>query len=162
GRIEQPGLFGRVRERAVTPVVKQRTALTFVRFRRAVRLALAVERAEQILLDRPVDIVGDEQIELAVVVVVEPQRAGREPRAGNAGTGGDIDELAAADVAEQVTGAECRQVNVDLAVVVEIGSGAADAVDLDVEAGSTRHVGKGAVVAITVQRWIRLRPRVSG
>ena len=38
----------------------------------------AVERAPEVRLRRPLDVVGDEQVELAVAVVVEPGGAGAE------------------------------------------------------------------------------------
>ena len=79
GRVVETRLLRHVLERAVAGVAIERRALTLVRLGRAVRLRLAVERAEQVLLDRPVDVVGDEQVEPAVAVVVEPRGAGREP-----------------------------------------------------------------------------------
>ena len=50
----------------------------FVRFGRAIRLVGAVERAIEVALLRPLHIVGDDQIEFAVAIVVNPGGAGRE------------------------------------------------------------------------------------
>ena len=66
-----------VLERSIAFVVIEGRGLPFVRFRRAVRLRLAVERAEEILLDRPLDVVGDEQIQLAVTIGVQTSTGGQ-------------------------------------------------------------------------------------
>src|SRR4029077_3646738 len=50
-RVVEPGAPGDSLERAVAAVVIERRALPLVRLGGAVRLALAVERAEQVLLD---------------------------------------------------------------------------------------------------------------
>ena len=60
-RIEDAGLLRRVLELPVAEVPEERRALPLVGLRRAVRLRLAVERAVEILLDRPVDVVRDER-----------------------------------------------------------------------------------------------------
>src|SRR5205823_14491080 len=65
GRILQPGAARDVFEGAVAAVAIQDGALPVVGFRRAVRLRLPVERAEEVLLDRPFDVARDEQIQLS-------------------------------------------------------------------------------------------------
>ena len=163
-RVEDAGLARDVLERAVAAVVKERRALALVRLRRAVRLVLAVERAVQVGLDGPLDVVRDEQIELAVVVVVEPQRARREPAVADAGLLRDVRERAAASVPKQPIAAERGDVDDRLAVVVEVGRRRADAVQLDVEPGPARDVGERRRCPVAVQRRQRRRasPRTAG
>ena len=77
-RIVKAGSLGHILESSVAKVVKEPRAFSFVDLGRAIGLVLAVERAELIGLLRPIDIMRDEEIELAVIVVVEPHGAGRE------------------------------------------------------------------------------------
>ena len=91
-----------VLEGAVAAIVKQPAGVAAVGFGRAVRLLLAVEAAEDIVLGRPLDVVADEQIEQAVAVEVEPQRGRAEGRpSGQAARARHVDERALAGIAEQ-------------------------------------------------------------
>ena len=82
GGIVQAGLRGHVLERAVAEVAEQERRLALVALGRAVRLRLAVERAVDVLLELPLHVVGDDQVEPAVLVVVEPRRAASRSRRG--------------------------------------------------------------------------------
>ncbi len=145
---------GHVVERAVPRVVEQRRALAVVRLGRAVRLPRPVQRAEQVLVDRPLDVVRDEQIEEAVAVVVEPGGARREAGIGDARPIGDIHEPPAARVAKQVVASERRDVEVGAAVVVEVGARHAHPVHLDLKAGGARLVHERAVSPIAIERGV--------
>ena len=74
GGIVKTGERGDVFERAVAAIVIERRTLAFVSLRSAVRFVFVVERAVLVRLRRPLDIVADKQIELAVVIVIEPRR----------------------------------------------------------------------------------------
>ena len=124
-----------VLESSVALVVEQRRTLAFVALRRAIRLVLIVERAVLIGLNRPVDVVRDEKIEFAVVVVVEPDRAGGKSRIGDSSLRGHIGELAVAEIAEQMVRADGGDVEIDVAVVVVVGDSAAQSVHFNGEAG---------------------------
>ncbi len=78
GGIAQAGLVGNVLEAAPAEVMEQLTRSSFVGFGGALRLDVAIERAPQIAFLGPLNVVGDEQIEFAVAVVIEPGRAGAE------------------------------------------------------------------------------------
>ena len=108
GGIKQAGSLRYVFKDSVALVVIEAGALALVRLRRAVGFVLVVERAVLILLDGPFDVVRDEQIELAVVVVVEPHRARGKSGAGDARFGGDVGELAVAEIVEEVIRADRR------------------------------------------------------
>ena len=104
---------------------------------------------------------ADEEIEPAVAVVVEPERARREARVGDAGALRHVFEAAAAAVPEKMIAAERRDVDVDVAVVVEVRRGHAEAVHLDREPGGSRDVGEGAVVIVAIERRIRFSALVA-
>jgi hypothetical protein len=74
----ETGAGGDVFERTVAAVVVEARALAAVGVGRAVRLVATVERAEKVLLRRPVDVVADEQVEQAIAVIVEEGGAGGE------------------------------------------------------------------------------------
>ena len=85
GGIADAGLLGHILELAVAQIVIQLRRRALVGFRRAVRLGRAVERAPQIALGGPLHVVGDEQVQLAVAVVIEPGGAGAEVGVVDAG-----------------------------------------------------------------------------
>src|ERR1039458_9179440 len=86
--------------------MKQARAGTFVRLRCAVRLSGAIQRAPQIALGAPLHIVGDEQIHLAVTIIVQPGGAGAEIGILNSGRLGDVFKLAVALVVEEMVAIE--------------------------------------------------------
>ena len=91
-----------VLERAVAAIAKQPAGLAAIRLGRAVRLLLAVEAAEHVVLGRPLDVVADEQVEQPVAVEVEPDRRRAERlRPPSPLALRDIDERALAGVAKQ-------------------------------------------------------------
>src|SRR5260370_40896755 len=59
-------------ERSVAPVVPQAYRSSLVRFRSAVGLALSIQRAIQVRLRRPLDIISHYEIEMPVLVVIHP------------------------------------------------------------------------------------------
>ena len=72
--------------------------------------------------------VDEKQIEPAVAVVVEEDGPGRVPDVVQAGRRGNVAEASAAVVLEEdVSGAHGRDVEVRVAVVVDIGEGRRDA-----------------------------------
>ena len=103
---------------------------------------------EEILLDGPFHVVGDEEIELAVAVVVEPGRARRETGIGDAGLRRHIDERARPRVAKQAIGAERRDVEIGPAVVVVVAGGHAEPVELGRKTRGTGDVGERAVAVL--------------
>ena len=93
-RLADAGRVAHVGECSVVIVVVELGFLPFVVARIAVRaVARPALAAPQIILRRPLDIVGDHQVQPAIFVVVKPSCAGR-PSAfiGDAGFRGDIGE----------------------------------------------------------------------
>src|SRR6185436_20396485 len=93
-------LRGDVLERAVAVVAiehaRRRLVVVGVAVRAVAGLLLA---AVAVPLEAPQDVTRDEQVEAAVVVVVEEPRARAPTRAAHAGPGGDVGEGAVAVVA---------------------------------------------------------------
>ena len=151
-----PAFCGRVLELAVAEVVIELRRRPLVRLGSAVRLRAAVERAPDVVLGRPLHVVGDEDVEFAVAIVVEPRGARPEAGVGDAGRFRDVAELAAPFVVEEVIAFERGDVEVVAAVVVVVAGGDAQAVHLDVEPAARGDRGEGAVAVVPVERGERL------
>ena len=84
---------------------------------------------------RPLDVVADEQIELAIIIVVDPggARAPVHSRAAHSGRRGDLGELAVALVVKQVIAPHRGEEDVRQPVVVIIANGHPHAVETNVE-----------------------------
>ena len=127
--VEEAGLGGDVVEGAVAFVAIEPRRAAAIGLRRAVALRLAVDAAEDIALRRPLHVVADQQIEAAVLVVVEPhrRRAERAPPA-EPGLGRDVGEFATAEIAKEAAAADRGEEHVGGPVVVVIAGGDAHAV----------------------------------
>ena len=116
------------------------------------------ELLREVTFFRPFDVVADEQIQIAIVVVVEPAGTGAPLRIDTADIGvvSHIDELATV-VAEQPILADRRKEQVRVAVVVVVSASDTHAVEGDVESDLFRHVGESAlsVVAVHCLSWLR-------
>ncbi len=76
-------------------------------------------------LDRPIDVVGDEKVELAVIIVIKPHRAGGKSRIGRRRFRGNVGKLAVAEIAEKMVGTDGGDVDIDVAIVIIVTDGAA-------------------------------------
>src|SRR6266853_5864383 len=114
-----------VGKRAVMIVVVELGFLPFVIPWMAVRaITHAMFAAPNIIFRRPFDVVGDEQIQPAVFVVVKPSGAGGPTaQVGNGGFFGDVSKGAVAIVVVKDGAAVTRDVNVWEAVVVVVADG---------------------------------------
>src|ERR1043166_1528524 len=153
GRFPDPGLFGDVGESAVTVVVEQ-DVLAAVESRWSARHPDALVETVSRFRNRhglriEVDVVGDKEIELAVLVVIEEGTAGvpafqplRREACGlrDAGLLRDVRELAVAVVAIQDAIAPVRHKEVVITVVIVV----ADATTLT-PAGARKTRGEGYV-----------------
>ena len=105
---------------------------------------------------RPVEIISEEQIEFAVVVVIEPCR-GNSPefftRRGNASYARFRREISKSSVPvvviENVT-VESAYVEIDKPVVIVVGRCRTDAVALAAHSGMVGHIGECAVVIVMI------------
>ena len=133
-RLQDAGLLADIREGAVAVVVKQ-DVLAALQSRRTARHHDAFEQARAGLRQRrglriEIDVVGDEQVQMAVPVVIHERAAGVPaalPVAGigrDAGLSGDIGELAVAVVVPQRAIAPISDEQVVVAVVVIVADAA--------------------------------------
>ena len=114
-------------------------------------------------LDVEVDVVGDEEVEMAVAVVVEEGAAGVPTGGGleEAGFGGDVGEGAVAVVAVEDVLAVVGDEEVVPAVVVVVADAAALSPAAAGEAGFSGDVGEGAV-AVVLEEMAVLAPGLWG
>ena len=156
--VEQPGLCRSVFKLAIAEVVPQAHRRAFVRLRRAIRLVRSVERAIDVALRSPLHVVGDDQVELAVAVVIHPRRAGAElVRAPHARGLGDVGECPVAVVVEQVALPKRRDEDVVEAIVVVIADRRAHAEQRDGQSRLRGHIGERAVAIVVIElqrRWL--------
>ena len=108
-----------------------------------------------------VDVVGDEEIEMAVFVVVDPGAAGVPARFGagleEAGAFGDVGEGAVAIVVIENVLAVVGDEEIVVAVVVVVADAAGlSPAGADVEAGTFGDIGEGAVAIIFEEAAMRL------
>ncbi len=158
----RPRLLRGVLEGAVAEVAEQERRVALVALGRAVGLGLAVQGAVDVLLELPLHVIGHEQVETPVLVVVEPRRAGGESGSPDACLLRDVAEGALAGVVEQAIAAERRDEQVDGAVVVVVAGRGAHAVHLDGEPGGARDVGEPSATRVAVERGQAARRRPPG
>ena len=91
--------------------------------------------AGRILVRRPLHVIDDQEIEAAVVVVVEPAAADGEVAAGDARGLRDVLESPVAAIAIELIGAHAGDEQIDVAVVVEVACRCPDRVAGAGEAG---------------------------
>src|SRR5581483_655819 len=103
----------------------------------------------------------DEQVELAVIVVIDPGGAGAKARAGHAHFCRDISEFTVVEIVKKMSIADGRNVDVIIAVVVIVADRATQAIHLSSESGLSGHIGEGAVLVVVIKRGIRLAGFVS-
>ena len=151
------GFFGDVGEGAVAVVVVEDVLAALEAGRAAGDLDAFVGAAggfgERRGLDVEVDVVGDEEVEVAVAVVVEKGAAGVPAGGalGEAGFRGDVGEGAVAVVAVEDVLAVVGDEEVVPAVVVDIADAAALTPSGVGQAGREGDVGKGAVAVVLEQ-----------
>ena len=150
--VAETGFLRHVFKRAVAAVVPEPHGRAFVRFRRAIRFALAVERAIEIRLGRPLDVIANHEIQVAVFVIIHPGGAGAESFRGlQSRFLRHVGEGAVAIVVKQMILPVGSDEQVVIAVVIVIADGHAHAIELDVQTGFSRRVGERAVVIVVIE-----------
>src|SRR6267154_4911655 len=114
----------------------------------------AMFAAPDIIFRRPFDVVGDEQIQPAILVVVEPSGTGRpSAQVGDSGFFGDVGKGPIAIVVIKDGAAVTRDVNIWEAVVVVVADGNTLAVmSFSAESGFFGYVRKCAITIAMVKR----------
>ena len=111
------------------------------------------EALAQIGLAGPTHVVADEEVEFAVIVVIEEPATGAPLIAVSIQPGfrGDVAKLAAAQVLEEPVPTDPRDKHVDEPVVVVVAHGHTHGVHRDVESRSGGNVRKAALAVVTVE-----------
>ena len=150
-------------KRAVAAIVPKTDGSTFVGFRRAVRFVFAVEGAIEIALRRPLHIVADDEVQVAILVVVDPSGAGAEFfRSLHACFLRDIGEGAVAIVVKEAALAVRGDEKIVEAVIVVVPDGHSQPKHFNVEPSLVRHVGEGAVMIVVIELGRRVFLNVAG
>ena len=102
---------------------------------------------------RPPHVIADEQIQPAVVVVIQPRRAGAPiiGRAAHAGARRHFPELSLPVVVKEVIAAHRRDEHVVQAVVVVIADGHTHAVETRVQTGTGGDIAEAALAVVMIK-----------
>src|ERR1051326_3182283 len=111
---------------------------------------LSVKGAVLVFVDGPLHIMRDKQVQLAIIVIVEPHRAGGEAGVGHAGFRGYISKLAVAKIAEKMIAANGGDIDVVKAIIVVVANRTTQAIYLDGQAGCLGYICEGAILIIMV------------
>ncbi len=95
---------------------------------------------------------GDEKIQLAVVIIIKPHRACGKSLIADPRLSGNVGKPAIAQIMEKMIGPDGGDVNIYIAVVVIVADSAAQSVHFYREAGLPRHIGKRAVLIVVIER----------
>ena len=125
---------------------------SLVRLRSAVGFVRSVERAVQIALLGPLHVIRNDQVQLAVPVVVHPRRAGgkfiRVPTSRGLG---HIGERPVTIVVKEMALSERGDEEIVVSVVVVVADRRAEAKHRNRQSGLARHVREGAVVIVVIE-----------
>src|SRR5579859_7925281 len=99
----------------------------------------------------PLDVVADEQIQLAIVVYIYPGRAGAPAPVAYPRRIAHIHKTLAVIVMQQPVAADTGDIKVLIAVVVIVSHGHAHALHRDVQAHLLGHIREGAVFVVVVE-----------
>ena len=159
------GLAADIRERAVAIVAKQlnepgRQAARTAVHRHALPAAVGVLSRLRQFLERGVEVIGDEQIEVTVAIEVHPRAPGPVSHRvlAQAGLGGHVAERPVAVVAIQHVVAVVGDEQIVEPVVVVVADGDRRGPAGARQAGLVRHIRERAVAIVLVEAIGRLRP----
>src|ERR1700722_2314901 len=117
-------------------------------------IAGPVFAAPDVVFRRPLNVVGDDQIDPSVLVVIEPPCARRPSTlVGDTRLGRDIGEGAIAIIVVKDGAAISRHIKIGIAIIVEVADGNALAVvSLASNSSFLGNVGEGSIAVVVVER----------
>ena len=142
---------GDIEKCAVAAISEEFAGLACVGFRGAVRFIRTVEGTEQVVLNAPFDIVRHVEVEVPVLVVIEPRATRAETRVMDTGSLCNINEGAIAAVLEKSVGFKGADIDIGITVIVVIGDSYTHAVERCSEACGFGDIGEGAVLVVAVE-----------
>ena len=156
-----PGLGADVSEHALAVVAIEHAREPWVVERVAVDANAALRvAAERVLARRRVEVVGDEQIQIAVAIDVHERAARAPPVQPDARRARDVRERAVAGVSIQRVGTVVGDVEIGASVAIDVARARAHPVLAMDDAGGRRHVLEQSVALVVkepVPRRLRLR-----
>ena len=149
--ILNPRNAGDIEKGAVATVCKEFARLSSVRFGGAIGFVRAVQRAENIVLDAPLHIVGDVDIEVSIPVVVKPRAACAKAGIMNASGFCHIKENPIALVLKKPVFPQAADINIRVCVVIVICDGDSHAVERHCESNRFCHIGERAISVVAIE-----------
>src|SRR5262249_13196045 len=110
-----------------------------------------VQRAVNVRFYSPLDIMGNEQIEVAIFVVVQPSRASAIVSTAQACLLSHVCKLSITQISEQPVASQPTDKNIYPAVVVVVANSDSHTVHLDRQASFTGSIREGAVPVVAVE-----------
>src|SRR5215469_7286250 len=112
----------------------------------------AVERANNVFLWGPIDVIAYHQVQLAITVIVHPGGAGGKLiDSPQTGFFSNVSECAVSVVVEQMALADGRDENVVKAIVVVISNGYSQPIEANSQSGTRSHVCKRAIAIVVIE-----------
>jgi hypothetical protein len=151
------GLMRNVGKGAVAIIAVQGVVQRRILVGMAVATQSFFECAVRVLVDFPMAVVDDEEIEKAVIVVVEPTRTDRphlpamRMGAGNARFYGDVGKSSVPVVVKKLITGNVGNENVGATIVVVVTNGDTHSVACSGHAGFFSDIGKRAVVVVAIE-----------
>ena len=105
----------------------------------------------QFMLRRPVDVVNDEKVEIAVIVIVDKSTAGSPGGIPDSGCFSGVGKGSLAVILVEHVGSQVGHVQVDVAVIVIVAAGTAHAVAPVTHARCRGHIFEGSVAPVAVE-----------
>jgi hypothetical protein len=102
------------------------------------------------------DVIGDKEIEIAILVEIGKRAPSTPERRTHARCGGDIGERAVAAIVVQHVRPEARDVQIDPAIVVVVAGAGTHSVPALADTGATGHVLERSIAAVVKQAMLRL------
>src|SRR5207249_2329263 len=151
-RIVEIRFLSGILEFPIPEIVPEPRRRTFVRFRSAVGFSCPVERTEKIALDRPLHVIRNHQIELAVAIVINPGCAGGKfVRSPETRRFRDIGECTVPVVMKQMTLAQPTDEEVVEAIVVVISDRNSQSEHRNCQACFAGYIREGTVVVVVIK-----------
>src|SRR6266481_2076063 len=139
-------------EGAVATIAEKPAGFSAVSFGRAIGFIFSVQTAKDVVFGRPVHIIADEEIEMAVAIVIEPEGRCAEGRAAGKTAGlRYVAKRAFARVHKQAILPHTGDQDVRESIVIVISDGNAHAVEFDIESRGACNVRESAVAIIFVE-----------
>src|SRR5262249_22271087 len=151
------GLFRDIGERAVSVIMKERVARAAhpsgaALHRDTLVLARLVLAELRQVVEVVVHVIGDEEVQPAVIVIIYEGRSSRPSRVVYAGGPGNISERPITIISEEVVRSQTGDIEVIETIVIVIADGGAHSPAHVADTGLVRYIGKCPVAVVVIER----------